>query len=149
MSRRGLRGFDPSTFAAARRAAGYTLSELGRIADIGLTTLHNWENGSSPKPQVEALARAVAALGVTMADVIDIPPNRRTVADLRALAGLTQPQLAANAGISTAAMSQIERAAVRLTPDKARALAKALSITEAELTAAYQRARSRPAGSPP
>jgi transcriptional regulator with XRE-family HTH domain len=64
------------------------------------------------------------------------------------MSGLTQPQAAVQARLSTAILQRIERGEYPLSAKNAESLADVLGITASEYHAAYQRARQRPAGSP-
>lgn len=163
MSRHDVRrGFDPIVFGNARRTAGFSLGDLAREAQIGISTVNGWESGRRA-PQVDMLARAAKAIGIPMSDIIIVEPGSRTLADWRNLAGLTQPQLAAAIQIRTGMLSRIERAEVPLSAERAADLADALgpalvatgvidapaSLTVAQIEDAYERARTRERGTPP
>ena len=155
MSRRILRGFDREAFVRIRTALAHMeVGDLARIADVGATTIYGWEGGTRT-PQVDTLARVVEVLAaeigpgsITLADVIRVPPEERTLADLRNLAGLTQPQLALKAGLRTTALSKIERAEIPLSADRTAAIAEAIGVDNVTVVAAYARAKARPAGAP-
>lgn len=155
LSRRILRGFDRDAFVHVRTTlARMEIGDLARIADVGATTIYGWEKGTRT-PQVDTLARVIEVLAaelgpgsLTLADVIRVPPNERTLADLRNLAGLTQPQLALKAGLRTTALSKIERAEIPLSKVRAAAIAEAIDVDIATVVAAYARAKARPAGAP-
>ena len=147
LSRRVLRGFDREAFASVRARAGYEIGDLGRLADVGATTIYGWERGTRT-PQVDTLARVAEVLGVALDELIRVPPRERTLADLRNLAGLTQPQLGLAAGIRTTALSKVERAEVPLSVERESALAQALGVDVTAIREAYARAKARPAGAP-
>ncbi|OFE08704.1 hypothetical protein A5N83_11410 [Rhodococcus sp. 1139] len=150
MTRRILKGFDPAALVRTRTIRKFTRSDLARIASISLTALGNWEAGRAT-PQVDTLAKVAAALGVPMDTLIPIPEKDRTLADLRNIAGLTQPQLGKATGISTTAIGALERAEVRLTaikPARIDALIKALNTTSDGLERAYKNTKNRPPGTP-
>lgn len=150
MSRRVLRGFDRGEFKRLRRAwreTGMSNHDLGRLAGIGEATLRTWENGTRA-PNIDKLAAVLAVLEIPVSAVVRVPPEERTLGDLRVLAGLTQPQLAKAAGMSTTALSTLERAGTPLTQAKAEALAPLLGVSIGEVQTAWQRARDRPPGAP-
>nr|WP_238958477.1 helix-turn-helix domain-containing protein [Mycobacterium intracellulare] len=66
--------------------------------------------------------------------------------DWRVIRGITQPELAAAATISTGSLRGIERGDIALTDANAAGLAALLGITVDEYRAAYPRARQRPPG---
>lgn len=114
---------------------------------MGESTIWAWENGTRA-PNIDTLARAAAVLGVPLSRIVRIPPRKRTLADLRNLAGFTQPQLAKAVGMTTTALSKLERAETHLTAARAQALAPLLAVSTEEVHAAWQRARDRPPGTP-
>lgn len=150
VTRRILRGFDPAALVRTRTIRKLTRSDLARIASVSLTALGNWESGRGT-PQVDTLARVAAVLEVPLDTLIPIPEEDRTLADLRNIAGITQPQLGKATGISTTAIGALERAEVRLTaiePARIDALIKSLNTTSAGLERAYENAKNRPPGTP-
>ncbi|HZE16419.1 MAG TPA: helix-turn-helix transcriptional regulator [Mycobacterium sp.] len=46
MSRRVLRGCSAQEFTAIRTRAGLSVSDLDRIADVAVSTIHHWEAGT-------------------------------------------------------------------------------------------------------
>lgn len=147
MSRRVLRGFNRAKLLQARDHAGLSRQDLARLARTGRATIDNWENGRTT-PQIDVLVRVAAVLKLSIAELIDIPPDQRYPGDLRILRGLTQPQLAAATGLSTTTVGAIERGEVALTKHNAEGIAEALHITESTYCQAYERARTRPPGTP-
>lgn len=147
MSRRVLRGFNSGEFAALRRRRDLTVSDLARLADVATSTVHAWEAGTRT-PQVDLLVRVMGLLDAPIEDVVTLKPDERYPGDWRVIRGLTQPQLAAAAGIATNTLRGIERADQGLTDRNAATLARVLDISVAQYRAAYQRARARPPGTP-
>ena len=90
----------------------------------------------------------MALLDAPIDDVVTIEPEERYPGDWRVIRGLTQPQLAASAGIATNTLRGIERADQGLTDTNAATLAQVLDISVEQYRAAYQRARTRPPGTP-
>lgn len=148
MSRRVLRGFSAASFEQARRANRLSRGELARLADISPGAVTAWETERAT-PQADTLARVTTILGIGIDEVVHIEPEQRSLGDLRIYAGLTQSQLAAHIGMSTTSVAALERGESRLKPDVARAIAKALRRPHTDVTAAYDRARNRPARSAP
>lgn len=147
VSRRVMRGFIPERLREAREIAGFSQGDLARIADVGRTTIYQWENGMAT-PQIDILARVVRTLDIAMTQVVVIPDDQLFPGDLRVRSGLTQPQLGKAAGLSTTLISAIEHGEVQLAPATADALAQALNVSTDTLVAAHARVRQRPAGSP-
>ncbi len=147
VTRRILKGFDPKALTEARVAAGLSQSDLARIANVSLTSLRDWEKGHRT-PQVDRLALVAQVLRVPMSALVKVPDAARTLADLRILAGLTQPELGKAAGISTTAVGALERAEVGLTAQRATALAYVLGVAADAIQRAYLNAKNRPPGTP-
>lgn len=147
MSRRILRGFDPSAFSQARQAAGMSRKDLARLARTGRATIDNWETGRVT-PQIDVLVRAAKALNATVETFVNIPSNQRYPGDLRVLRGLTQPQLATATGLSTTTIGAIERGEVTLTEANAAAISSALKLSPQAYQQAFERVRTRPPGTP-
>lgn len=145
MSRRVLRGFSPQEFAAIRTRAGLSVSDLARIADVAVSTIHHWEAGTR-SPQVDILASVMKVFDAPIEAVVLIPADDRYPGDWRVMKGLTQPQLARAAGVTTVTIQRIERADYPLSDKNAENIAAVLDISTHEYRAAYQRARDRPAG---
>lgn len=145
MSRRVLRGFRPEKVVELREIAGFTRGDLARLVDVSSGAVAKWETGRST-PSVDTLARVAALLHTTVEAFIDIPADERFLGDLRALAGLTQPQLAAETGYSSSTIAQLEKGQARLTPSQAGRIAAAIDSTVPDVQAAYARTRSRPPG---
>ncbi|GAY16093.1 hypothetical protein MSZK_28190 [Mycobacterium sp. shizuoka-1] len=145
MTRRVLRGFNAQRFAEVRRDRQFTVSDLARLADVGQSTVHSWEAGRGT-PQVDLLARVMAILDAPIELVVTVPVDERFPGDWRVIRGLTQPQLAAAAGIATTTLRGIERADIGLTEATATKLAELLGVSTEDYQQAYQRARKRPPG---
>ncbi len=148
VTRRVMRGFAPETLVAARQAAKMSRGDLARLIGVTPATVGNWEAGRT-KPQVDSLAQIARVLGQPISRLVQVDPTRRYLGDLRVLAGLMQPELAREAGISTAHLSALERGEVRLTSDVAQRLAGSLHVPVGSVEQAYALVRSRPAGDPP
>ncbi|APA78392.3 helix-turn-helix domain-containing protein [Mycobacterium avium] len=148
MGRRVQRGFDRDLFRDAIKAAGVSRSDLARLADISPATIHSWERRGGT-PDIERLARIAGVLGVEVTAFVHVPDDECLPSDLRNRRGLTQVQLAAAAGLSTTVVSGFERAETRWSVKKAEKLAPVLGVSVEQLHEAWQRSRTRPAGTPP
>lgn len=143
MTRRVLRGFNAQAFADARRNRNISVSDLSRMADVSQSAIHNWEAGKGT-PQVDLLARVMEYLETPIEQVVTIAAQDRYPGDWRVIKGMTQPELAAAAGIATTTLRGIERADAALTDTNAATLAKLLGISADTYRLAYQHARRRP-----
>lgn len=146
VSRRVLRGFVPERFKALRKS-GMTMSDLARISGVTASTIYAWEAGTFT-PQVDKLAAVMKVLGKAIEDVVTVPNDQRYPSDLRVLCGLTQPQLASAAGVTTAKLQRIERGESAPPDDLVEALSRLLGTTAEEYEAAWRRAHERPPGEP-
>lgn len=146
VSRRVLRGFAPERFKALRKAA-MTTSHLVRLSGVTASTIYGWEKGTYT-PQVDKLAAVMKILGRPIEDVVNVPDDERYPGDWRVLGGLTQPQLAAAAGITTAKLQRIECAESEPSDAQIATLSRLLGTTAEAYAAAWRRARNRPAGEP-
>jgi transcriptional regulator with XRE-family HTH domain len=154
VSRKILRGFEPGRFATIRRGRDISIPDLVRLINaahggIRLTKFaaYAWERGDRV-PSVENLAAAAAVLKVGLDELIVVPEPERTLADLRWLAGLTQPALAQRLGIRAQAYSEVERGETALPDELAAQLADALGVEVAAVRRAWDNARTRPEGAP-
>ncbi|WP_262365857.1 helix-turn-helix transcriptional regulator [Gordonia sp. OPL2] len=136
-----MRGFSPEALRAARGTM--PVRTLARLARVGRSTVHHWESGTTT-PQVDVLRKVCELLDVPISTVVQIDPANAYPADLRVLAGLTQPELGREAKLSTATVGYIERGEVELTDSALSTLARALRVTETAYKEAYERARVRP-----
>lgn len=145
MSRRILRGFRPEVLVDRRVAQGLSRGELARQVGVSTGAVAKWETGRST-PAVDTLARVASVLGLGMADLISVPDGERFLGDLRALAGLTQPQLAARIGFSSSTVADLERGHAILTDVQEERIAAAVAATRDDVRKAYKRVRTRPSG---
>lgn len=148
VSRRILQGFNPGALRARRIALKMSRGDLARAAGISVSAVAGWENGHR-MPQVDSLAQAAAALECEISAFVDMRPGHRSLADLRILAGLTQPQLGKLVGISTTVISSLERAEAGLSDERAEVLAVALGVDAEAIKAGYAKARNRAPGEQP
>jgi transcriptional regulator with XRE-family HTH domain len=147
MVERAIRGLDVGPLVRARAKRKMTRADLARVTGISTSTIQKWESGQAA-PNIETLTKAASALGVPLRRLVKVPEHRRSLADWRHLAGLSQTKLARAAGLTTPALAALERGESQLTDDKADRIAPHLNATHAQLQAAWQRARDRPPGTP-
>lgn len=138
---RGINAFNSARMRDLRRQRGLLLAELGHL--VGWTKWHlsRIESGQH-HPAVAMLAPLAAALGTNVTDLLISEP---TFGFLRARAGKNQREVAADVGLSAAAVGRIETG-VRLTlsPELAEALAGSLDCSAREVRAAFSHARRAP-----
>lgn len=148
MSRRFLLGFNPEALRLRRTALKMSRGDLARAANLSVNAIAAWESGRRT-PQVDSLAQVAAALQCEIGVFVEMRPGERSLADLRVLAGLTQPQLGKLVGISTTVISSLERAESGLSDARAAALAQALNVDVETIKAGYAKARNRAPGERP
>ncbi len=147
MSHRVVRGFQLDKFRELREAAGMTIGDLARRAELHPSTISAWER-SAGAPDITRLARVAKILGVDYSELVHVDPAERMVSDWRIRKGLSQIELARATGLSTTVVAYFERAEVNWNPVTAEKIAAALDMSVAELAEAWQRARARPPGHP-
>lgn len=123
------------------------MSELARLTGVPASTIYAWEKGKFT-PQIDKLAAVMKVLDSPIEAVVDIPPQDRFPGDWRALSGLTQPQLAAEADVSRSVLQRIESGETPPTDAQAVALSQLLGTDKDEYRAAWLRAKERPPGMP-
>lgn len=148
VSRTVLEGFDPAAFTAARQRRGVSVPDLARVTGVGFSTIYHWERGTR-HPQLPVLRKVAAELGAPLDSLILVPPGERKLSYYRNVRGITQAECAARAGMPTSTLAAIETGQYSVISDDTVAkLAVALGISEAEVVAAFQRARRRGIGAP-
>jgi len=123
------------------------MGELARLSNVGIVTIYGWEKGSTT-PHVDKLAAVMAVLGAPIESVVRVPVDERYPGDWRVLLGLTQPRLAALAGIPTTTLKKIELGEMALSGEMAVLLSRLVNASTEEYVASWERARTRPAGEP-
>lgn len=146
MGRGVTRGFDRERFKALRKS-NIVMGELSRVSGVHDTTIYGWEKGSAT-PHVDKLAAVMDVLGAPMEFVVRVPVDERYPGDWRALVGLTQPRLAALAGIPTNTLKKIERGEMAPSGEMVVVLSRLVNASAEEYMAAWERVRARPAGEP-
>lgn len=142
-----MRGFQLDRFRELRQAAGMTMTDLARLAEVAPSTVSSWERNTGA-PDITRLVRVAGVLGVDFTDLVHVDIDQRMPSDWRIRKGLSQIELAREAGLSTAVVAYFERAEVKWNPAHAAKIAATLDMSVTELEAAWQRARVRPPGSP-
>jgi transcriptional regulator with XRE-family HTH domain len=143
-----LRGFVPSQIAKYRQAHGMSRGELARLIGVSTGAVGGWERGETT-PQVDTLKSVAELFQVPMEAFIQIPQEERFLGDLRALRGMTQPQMAKVLPISMTTLAQLERGEARLTDQTAQSIANVLELPSDTVIEAYERVRGRPRNTRP
>jgi transcriptional regulator with XRE-family HTH domain len=147
LSRRVRRGFRREHFIDVLDASGMSRGDIARLAEMSPATIKSWERRGG-SPDIERLSRVARLLEVDMGEFVYVPDDECFPSDLRIRVGLTQVQLATAAGLSTTVLSGFERGETRWSDRKGAALAATLGVSVDDLHAAWQRARTRPPGTP-
>lgn len=134
--------FSGERLRAARHSRQWSQGRLAAAADVRLTTVGAWERGLAT-PEPPTFVAIAQALGITPGDLLTIPPEQYTLAELRVVAGLQQRDAAALAGVHPVRLSNCEAGYERLTDDLAHALAKAYGTTDLQVAASWERGRDR------
>lgn len=61
----------------ARKKSGFTLADLGQVAQISKTYLSELETGKADNPSVTKLRQIANALGVTISDLVEEPSENK------------------------------------------------------------------------
>ncbi|MDP7739734.1 MULTISPECIES: helix-turn-helix transcriptional regulator [Mycobacterium] len=133
-----VRGFNRSAVSRIRREAGLSMPELGLRTGLDPSVLSRWEAGAT-SPTPECLRRFADAMGVSTSIFVDTPPEERTLADLRSLAGFSQRALAKHLQLPFKTLARLENGLIDLDSERAGIMAAALEVTVPELVAAYKR----------
>lgn len=142
MSRRALRGFDPSRLTDARQNRGLSRSDLGRLAGIAYNTIRRWETGAAT-PTTEALQPIARVLDVDIDDLTATEPSERTLRSWRTLTRLTQSEAADAVGLSASTYSRIERGERPVTAAETQELAVLFGATPNQIRQGWARAHDR------
>jgi transcriptional regulator with XRE-family HTH domain len=139
VTRRGVAGFDGAKLRERREQAGLTVSELARHAGVAPQDVSRYEGGTmSPGP--DRLAALAASVGAAPLDLVDPVALGHGLKALRAAAGLTQADLAEQAGpdMTVSRLKSLELGKVRrLTHADTAALADALGTSVEAVRAAH------------
>lgn len=134
MGRASAHEFSPAVLVDLRRSAGLSQAKLAEAVSVSVGTLRAWERGRKI-PQVDALGRLATVLSerlggsVTVADLVDMPEDGRTLVDWRLVRALTQAEAASRAGLSPSHYGALERGIAALSDHTAGMVAEALSIS--------------------
>lgn len=141
--RQGVPGFDAARLRAARTEAGLSQLALAEAVNVHVRTVVAWETGRQI-PRVDAVAALARALHVDPADLLaPVEGAAPTLQQLRAAAGKTQQQVAAEAGLLRTTYVKIELGGTeRLADTDPAALGRALGVTEEQIRAAHAASRA-------
>jgi len=139
----GTRGFDPGRLRALRGDRGLTQAELAKGVGVRRTYLVQWERlgGRATAPTAPMLRRLADVLQVRPCDLTCIEPEQALLSDLRAWAGLSQPDLARALQVPETTLSAVERGQRPLHASLAERLTVYLGVTVDEIQRAYDLAR--------
>lgn len=133
-----MRGFDRHRFRALREAADFSAEALATASGVERAAIHRWESGEC-RPQPDKLKLVADVLAVTPDKFMAIPPQERTMADLRGAAGLTQNELAKKIGSTRRVVVGIENGGGSLDPSRTAALAAVFNVAPEIIHAAHAR----------
>ncbi|MDN5758748.1 MAG: helix-turn-helix transcriptional regulator, partial [Tomitella sp.] len=95
---------------------------------------------ATPTPPL--LAKVARSLHVTIADLVVVPLDKRTLSDLRVQAGLTQAQLAEAIGASKSVVANIEKGRVAYDSGRAKRLSVVYGVRVSEAKSAWENSRA-------
>jgi transcriptional regulator with XRE-family HTH domain len=132
--------FDPAALVRVRRARGLTQDALGELVGLSRPALIAYEKGSrTPGPTI--LYRLAEALGVDVLKLTSATLRTATLTDLRARAGFTKTELAAELGMRRHTYDRIERGVRQPEPELVPQLAAVLGVAERTVAGALRRSR--------
>ena len=134
---RGVDGFSGAACRRARLATGLTADQVGLQVGVGEQAVLKWERAQSA-PTADHLGILALTLAVSVADLLPrrtlTQPNLR---DLRHFSGLSVrsviESLAPEARLSASGLIRLERGVSALKSEAAVALAKAYTVTVADI----------------
>lgn len=134
--------FSGERLRAARSDRHWSQGRLAAQLDVRLTTIGAWERGlRTPEPPT-FLALALA-LSLDPADLLTVPVEHFTLAELRVVAGLHQRDVAERLAAKQVRISNVESGYERLTDELKEGLAAAYNTTPDQVLAAWERGRDR------
>jgi transcriptional regulator with XRE-family HTH domain len=132
--------FDPAALVRLRRARRLTQDALGELVGLSRPALIAYEKGSrTPGPTI--LYRLAEALGVDVLKLTSATLRTATLTDLRARAGFTKTELAAELGLRRHTYDRIERGVREPEPELVPRLAAALGVSGRTLAGALRRSQ--------
>lgn len=135
----------PAELRRAREEAGFTQHQLAReVGVVGGERVSRWELGRSA-PRLEQLRRIAEVLGVSIADLLELPETGLGLRELRLLAGLDALELAMKVNVSARTLRRWEEGEFqREVPlGTQRLLGSALGVSVGEVDQALRVSRSQ------
>lgn len=138
----GVANFNPAAMRRIRQQRRLSLDALADELGQRRPNVIAWEQGRIP-PSPRNFRAIADALDVDAIRLLTIGPRDAELADLRACAGLTMQDVADAAGVTWRTYAQLEAGDRPLSDELARAVAKALGTTQAQVRTAVQRVHRR------
>lgn len=141
--RHRMKAFSGENLKQAREAKGYTQGKLAVLVDRDLSSVFAWESDQRA-PEPATLTELARVLDIEPADLLDVPRDQWNLALFRFVVGKSQREVAEELGIVTQVsyFGNVENGLSKLRPELAVRLASIYAATEAELEAAWRRARA-------
>lgn len=133
-----VRAFSGRALQELRRQRGLSLDALAGLVAISRPNLIAYEKARR-HPSPATLAALAGALNVEPARLSAVPASAWTLADLRAFAGYTKSDVAAELGVARATYDAMEAGRRQLRADLFEPLAALLGRKPATLRSAYRR----------
>lgn len=137
-----IAAFDDAALRSARESKGWSQARLA--IEIGMTpsTISAWERGSNG-PEPPRFVELASALGLLPSELLTITRDEWTPSEFRAVVGLQQREAARRLSISASRLSGFEQGIEEMSADIGARVATLYQVPEAELRAAWARARAR------
>jgi transcriptional regulator with XRE-family HTH domain len=136
-----VRAFSGQALQQQRHKRGLSLDALADLVGISRPNLIAYEKARR-QPSPATLAALAGALSVHPARLSAVPASAWTLADMRAFAGFTKSEVAAELGVARATYDAMEAGRRQLRADLFEPLAALLGRSAATLRAAYGRSLS-------
>lgn len=147
MAARRLHTFNSERLKAARIELGWPQGRLAQRVGRSIGSVFAWESGTRT-PGPETLVKLAATLGISAGELLTVPRDEYTLADLRTASGLTQRTAARKVGVTLPHYGHIELGYADVDPEVLPKLAALYGTTGHEVLACWTRGASAAIAAP-
>ena len=137
-----LRGFSPQRMRERRERRGWSQQDLADVAGLSRQTITSWELGTAV-PDPRSANKVANAFRCTIRQLVDLPSDEITLADLRMLKGMIITDASSALGISRNTLASIEAAHKPAHPDLIPHLAQLYGVEPSVITRTWDRMRTQ------
>lgn len=134
--------FSGERLRTARADLQWSQGRLAAVLDVRLTTIGAWERGLRT-PEPPTFLALAEALDLDPVELLTVPAEQFTLAELRVVAGLHQRDVATRLSTKQVRISNAESGYERLTDEMKQGLATAYNTSADQIAAAWERGRER------